>query len=169
MNQLGDEFNGGSVHSYGVEVGTTGELAAGPVRFPLGLGYTFQRSVFQEAFSSANPQWGDVEPGDELPYLPAHQVHVSAGVRARSWELAAAGRYSSSMRDVAGQGAADDIERTESTVVIDLVARYRAARYGELYVTVDNALDEAHITSRRPFGARPGVPRLVVLGYKNQF
>jgi Fe(3+) dicitrate transport protein len=164
----GQTFAGGKVHSYGLELLATAELAAGfGLRAPLRLGYTFQRSIFRQSFTSDNPQWGDIEQGDELPYLPAHQLHAQAAVGGVHWEVALAGRYTSAMRDTAGQGEAPAAEWTDAAWVLDAAARVRWPRWGELYVTVDNVLDEAHITSRRPFAARPGVPRLVLVGYKN--
>jgi len=53
--------------------------------------------------------------------------------------------------------------------VLDLAANYQLSGWGKAYITVDNALDQAFIVARRPFGARPGVPRLIVLGYKGLF
>lgn len=163
------EFNGGSVHSYGAEVLGTAELRAGDLRIPVRVGYTFQRSRFQSDFSSSNPQWGEVSKGDLLPYLPAHQLNVQAGVRGGRWELAFSGRYSSAMRDTAGPADAMPSELTDSALVLSAAADYAIPTWGKLYVTVENVLDEVHISSRRPFGARPGVPRLIVVGYKNSF
>jgi Fe(3+) dicitrate transport protein len=166
MSQVDDEFNGGKVHSYGAEVSAAQELAIAGVRLPLALGYTWQRSVFQQSFASSNPLWGRVAAGDDMPYLPNHQLYAAASASAGPWELAAAGRYTSSMRDVAGTDQQAEDTMTDSALVLDLAAHYRTRRWGELYLTVDNVLDEVHISSRRPFGARPGVPRLIVLGYK---
>ena len=45
----------------------------------------------------------------------------------------------------------------------------RFGRLGNVYLTVDNILDQAHVVSRRPYGVRPGKPRLAILGYKYQF
>lgn len=168
MDLLGQAFNGGSVRSYGVEGLASAELSAGGLAFPLRLGYTLQRSIFQEDFASTNPLWGDVSDGDSLPYLPTHQLHTRAAVAGTRWEVATSLRYASSMRDVAGQGDMDPSEVTDSAFVVNLAARVRVGRWGEVYATVDNILDEVHVTSRRPFGARPGVPRLIVVGYKNR-
>lgn len=168
--QVGDEFNGGSVHVFGLEAlaGWQPELMHG-LRAPLSATYTYNHSRFQESFSSDNPQWGDVTKGDELPYLPAHQLSVRAGVAGPRWELSAALRYVSAMRDVAGQGAIAEVERVAGHTVIDMAAHYEFGRFGKLYLTVDNILDQAHMVSLRPVGARPGKPRLLILGYKNHF
>jgi Fe(3+) dicitrate transport protein len=175
-DQIGTEFNGGAVHVYGVEAQATAEVALPRrLRMPLKASYTLNRSRFQSDLMSTNPQWGEVLAGDELPYMPVHQLSVHAGVggagaaAGSSWEVAVAGRYSSAMRDTAGQGLAAPGERTDATVVLDVAANYDLGGWGKAYVTVDNVLDEAHIVSRRPYGARPGKPRLVTVGYKNRF
>jgi len=167
--QVDTEFNGGSVHSYGAEAMATAELRTGQLRFPVRVSYTFQRSVFQSPFTSSNPQWGDVMQGDRLPYLPSHQLNVQTGVRHDRWQLALSGRYNSAMRDVAGQGQAADHELTDAAFIMSAAAHYNVPRWGKLYLTVENVLNESFITSRRPFGARPGAPRLIVVGYKNSF
>ena len=104
-----------------------------------------------------------------MAYLPPHQLSLQAGIGGDSWELGAAGTYTAAMRDVAGQGEVDPYERTDSSMVIDLAAHYQLGPWGKLYGTVNNILNQAHIVSRRPYGARPGVPRLFIVGYKNEF
>jgi Fe(3+) dicitrate transport protein len=169
-DQLGDEFNGGAVHAYGVEsLISAAPAITGDLRLPLRLGYTFQRSTFQTTFESDNPQWGEVSEGDEIPYLPEHQLQAQAGVAGAAWEVTLSGRYVSAMRDQAGQ-AFDSKPSvwTDAATVFDASASYAVPRWGKLYLTVNNLLDEAHITSYRPYGARPGVPRQIILGYKTQ-
>jgi Fe(3+) dicitrate transport protein len=161
------EFNGGRVHVWGAEVTLGGELALGRFTLPALLTYTLTRSSFQSGFASSNPQWGTVEPGDELPYLPVHQLALVAGLRGAGWEAAVTGRYTGAMRDVAGQGDVPDGERTSASTVVDVALNYQIAGWGKAYLTIDNLFDQAAIVSRRPYGARPGVPRLVIAGYKH--
>ena len=88
---------------------------------------------------------------------------------AKRFEVAVSGRFTSAMRDVAGNGDMAADERTEPAIVLDVAANYRVRDWGKVYVTAGNLLNRAHVTSRRPFGVRPGAPRLVVLGYKGSF
>ncbi len=90
------------------------------------------------------------------------------GVAGNAWDLNLSGRYVSAMLDRAGNGDLNDSERTESAIVLDVAASYELARWGKLYLTINNLLDEVHITARRPYGARPGVPRQIVVGYKGR-
>ncbi|HTE51173.1 MAG TPA: TonB-dependent receptor [Kofleriaceae bacterium] len=164
------EFDGGRVHVYGLEAAARAEPGlGGRVWFPLSAAYTLTRSGFRESFSSGNPEWGDVEAGFELPYLPRHQLAVSAAARTRTLELAVSARHVGAMRDVAGDGPLDGATATEPATVFDLAAHVLTGSWGETYLTVQNLTDEAHVAARRPFGARPGIPRLIVIGYKNRF
>ncbi len=167
--QLDREFNGGAVWIYGLEASVAARPRAGKLTFPVAATYTLTRSEFRTAFRSGNPEWGDVVIGDELPYLPVHQLTLTAGVRHERFELSASTRHTSAMRDVAGQGPLAEADQTDAQHILDLAGSVDFARWGKLYATVDNVLDSSAIVSRRPFGARPGVPRLFVAGYKQTF
>lgn len=168
--QIGDEFNGGEVHVLGLELLAGAEIPAfRALRLPVQASYTFTRSRFQSGFTSDNPIWGDVEVDDELPYVPPHQIAVQAGAAGKAWDSALSVRYVSAMRDRAGQGDAAPDETSDAAWTVDLAASYAFGPWGTAYVTVDNLLDQAHVVSRRPYGARPGKPRIVILGYKNRF
>jgi Fe(3+) dicitrate transport protein len=170
--QDGEEFNGGEVRVWGAEAQLGGELALhrpSKLTLPLAVAYTFTRSAFQSSFDSDFAGWGDVEEGDELPYLPAHLVSVSTALKTPRWELGATARYRGESRDVAGHGAIADREGAASLLTIDLAAHARLHAYAELYATCSNLLDEQVVISRRPYGARPNPPRMFALGYKARF
>ena len=168
-NQIGNEFNGGRVHVVGTEVAGSAQWKFGPIRLPFKLSYTFNHARFQTNFTSNNPQWGDVESGDEPPYMPVHQLSTHIGIGGELWELTASATYTGSMRDIAGQGTTNAQQRTDASTVVNLAGTYRVDKWGAVYATLNNAFDQANIVSRRPYGARPGVPRMLVLGYKNTF
>lgn len=168
--QDGQEFNGGAVHVYGVEAQVGGELPLrGTWSLPLDAAYTLTRSSFQSSFSSELAGWGDVVRGDELPYLPRHQLAVSAALKAPRWETGATVHWRAASRDVAGQGAIPDAVRADALFTVDLSGHLRLHDYAELYATCSNLLDEQVIVSRRPYGARPNPPRMIALGYKARF
>lgn len=169
-DQLGQEFNGGAVHTLGVESMIQASPAIAPELHLLMRGsYTFTRSTFQSDFESDNPQWGSVEAGDYLPYLPQHQLSGTMGLQSASWELSAALRFQGAMRNHAGQGTIPDGERIPAYAVADLAGSYDFGRWGRAYLTIDNVFDQPYLVSYRPYGARPGKPRIAILGYKNRF
>jgi len=157
---------------WGAEVQAGGEIPLtrrGALTLPLTLAYTLTNAAFQSSFASEFAGWGAVAKGDELPYLPRHQISLSAAVKQRRWELGATTRWRSESRDVAGSGPIPTSERAEALLTIDLTAHARLHAYAELYASCSNLLDEQVIISRRPYGARPNAPRLVSLGYKARF
>ncbi|MBA3393114.1 MAG: TonB-dependent receptor [Deltaproteobacteria bacterium] len=170
--QEGEEYNGGQVRVWGVEAQVGGEITLDRRRelaLPVAAAYTLTRSSFQHAFASEFGGWGMVEQGDELPYLPRHQLSLSSAVKTPRYELGAAARYQSEGRDVAGQGAIAPAERMAAIFTIDLSAHARLHALAELYATCSNLLDEQVIISRRPYGARPNPPRMFAVGYKARF
>jgi Fe(3+) dicitrate transport protein len=72
------------------------------------------------------------------------------------------------MRDVAGQGSIPANEKIDDFVYADLAVYWDFSDQGRLYLGIDNFTDEAYIVSRRPFGARPGMPFQVMGGIKYQ-
>ena len=164
----GEEYNGGQVRVWGAEAQIGGEWPlATKLSLPFGVAYTLTQSAFQHSFSSTF--WGDVSEGDELPYLPEHQLAVSAGIKHARVEGDATVRYRGESRDVAGQGPIDESVLAEALLTIDLAAHVHIAPWAELYATCSNLLDEQVIISRRPYGARPNPPRMIAVGYKARF
>jgi Fe(3+) dicitrate transport protein len=107
--------------------------------------------------------------GDDLPYLPRHQLSATTGIKTPRYELSATTRYQSESRDVAGQGMIDPRERLAPLLTFDVAAHARLKEWAELYVTCSNVVDEQVIVSRRPYGARPNPPRMFAFGYKARF
>jgi Fe(3+) dicitrate transport protein len=172
--QEGQEFNGGAVNVFGLEVQVGGELPLPKVgtqklSMPIAAAYTLTKSSFQSAFSSEFAGWGDVMKGDELPYLPQHQISLSAAVKSPRYDFGATARYRGEARDVAGTGPIVEAERTAALFTIDLTGHAKLHNYAELYTTCTNLLDEQVIIARRPYGARPNAPRMFTLGYKARF
>jgi Fe(3+) dicitrate transport protein len=170
--QDGEEYDGGRVHVWGLEAQVGGELPLAKKRrltLPVSAAYTLTRSSFEHAFTSEFAGWGTVKEGDELPYLPRHQLGISAALKLPRYELGATTRYQSAARDSAGQGAMAEGEGTAALFTIDLSAHARLHDYAELYATCSNLLDEQVIVARRPYGARPNPPRMVTVGYKARF
>jgi Fe(3+) dicitrate transport protein len=132
---------------------------------PLGLQYTWtNKAEFQSAFESDFDPWGDVESGDELPYIPEHQLRASGGLLARQWRFNIGASYIGDLRTKAGQGAFVDTESIDARVVWDAVAAWNFTPKLSTYLKVDNLFDETYIAARRPAGVRPGLPRTAYLG-----
>ena len=162
-----EQFNAGSVLVWGLE-----SLARYRYYFDSGLflearaDYTYTGSRFSTTFSSPFPQWGDVEEGFELPYVPNHQIVGMLAAGGRIWGVHAGPGYAGAMRDVAGQGDIPDSERIDGFFLLDVGADVRVLERFKIYTQVNNVTNNAYIASYRPFGIRPGAPLTFMLGIK---
>ncbi len=174
----GEEFNGGDVEVAGWEVTTSYTYDLGNGLFmPLSAVYTYTETAFQSTFYSSFSQWNPgffdgialpVRQGDELPYTPDHQARFQAGLEGMKWSANLALRYMSEMREVPGSGSYEDGESTEAYSIIDLSASYDMTDKLSFKFIAENLADEEVIVSRRPFGARPNLPRQFKLGVSYQ-
>ena len=164
----GDAFNGGAVEVVGVEAAV--DYDAGAARgwrwsVPLGLVYTYTNSQFLTTFKTSFPDWAPaVTAGDELPYLPEHQLGARAGVSSLRWDAFLSLAYVDAMRSSPGQGPIPEGEGTDKNFVADLSLGYRLRSNLTIRLQVRNLLDEVYIVARRPAGARPGRPRALLVG-----
>jgi len=165
----GEEFDGGAARIYGAEASAVLEPRLGARRFPMALAYTFTRTELLTTFTSDNDFFGDVQAGDEMPYVPRHQLTGRAGVRGTRYEATVAARWIGRMRNDVGQGAPAPDQRLDASLVVDLAGSYDFGSAGAVYGTVSNLFDEAALVARQPIGVRTGVPRLFVLGYKYRY
>ena len=168
--QAGEEFNGGRVEIAGAElVGRAGWPLGPAASLELDFTYTYTESAFQTAFLSQFSQWGLVQRGDELPYLPQHIGRASAKLTRGPWEVSAAVRGQTQMREEPGVDAVDEGLHTDGFLVLDLALSRRFGDAMLVQFLIGNATDEAAIVSHRPFGARPNRPRSTVARLKYSF
>lgn len=169
-DQLGRQFDGGSVGVWGLEVAGAGRHPLpGGLQLTGSLAYTLTRARFDEAFDSAFGQWGRVRAGDDLPYVPRHLASASVGLGTLGWSLDAAATYTGEMRDEAGAGPIEPHLRIAPHTVLDVALAVFIGDSTVAYAKLDNALGADYVASRRPFGARPGKPISATLGLKRSF
>lgn len=177
--KIDQEFNGGEVDVFGLETQFSQRYPLNlQIDIPYGFVYTYTKGEFKTDFTSDFDQWGRVTSGDNLPYVPEHQFAFNIGLEASEWYTNLSIKNVSSMQERAGELVDDNGEvivdglngaETDRAITVDISAGYDFDNYGRVYLKVDNLLDEDKIVSRRPYGARPGKPRQVVIGYKYQF
>lgn len=168
--ELDQEFNGGEVDVYGIEASTSisWQLTSN-LTMPIKVAYTYSQSEFQNSFDSTFSQWGSVEVGDELPYLPEQQLSIETGLQAEQWQASLLIKYLSEMSEAAGSNTELEGLVTDELLQVDFSAWYQVYDQLKLYGKIDNITDEEVIVSRRPFGARPGKPRQAIIGVKYSF
>ncbi len=169
-NNIDQEFNGGEVHVYGLEANVSTEFSlSSELNLPVKVAYTHTQSEFQTDFTSDFSQWGTVSEGDELPYLPEHQLSVTLTLESQLWQVGLMTKFASAMLEAAGENTELEGYETDEIMQLDLSASYWVNNQTKAYFKIDNVTDEQDIVSRRPFGARPGKPRQVTVGFKYQF
>ena len=169
-DQLDDQFNAGAVNVYGVEVAAaqTVDLTRS-MSLDINAAYTLTRSRFESDFVSGNPAFGEVETGDELPYVPTHQGSLQLGLLANVWGVNLRASYVGEMREQSGGGGPLEGEMTDPIVMLDALAFYEIFRDAEVYVKGENLTNAQPIASRRPYGARPARPLMAHVGFRWSF
>jgi Fe(3+) dicitrate transport protein len=169
VEYLDEQFDAGKARIYGLEAYLGHELRAGALQFPFFAAYTYTQAEFARTFDSEDPIFGDVEAGDEIPYVPEHQLALSAGVDSSIAGGAVAVNYVSAMREVPGSGPVSSALATDEQLWVDLEAHVRPLDFLTIYAQLRNVFDSHDIVSHRPYGARPNAPRWLQVGGKVAF
>lgn len=170
LDSIGAQVNAGEVEVYGAELLGQYSFELSPsLQLMLDGAYTYTQAEFQNSFNSNIGIWGNVTAGDSVPYQPDHQLRLGASLTANAWQAGLNARYMSEMRTVAGTGSIDRDERIDSRVVLDASARYHFDDRQQVYISIDNLLDETYITTRMHGGIMVGKPRTAHIGYRYRF
>ena len=169
-NDIDTVFNAGNVDIYGIEASLNHTIAlTDNIDMPLGAVYTYSRSEFKEDFESSFPLWGSITAGDEVPYLPKHQLTLTMELVSNGWQAALLAKYIGEMKETSGTGVNYEGVSTNSLTVLDFSSSYDIGDESSIYFKIDNIFEAVESVSRRPFGARPSKPRQATLGYKLSF
>jgi Fe(3+) dicitrate transport protein len=167
---LDRQFDAGAAQIYGLEALVSEALRLPlSLRLPMSASYTLTRGEFGNDFESQDPIYGIVRRGDELPYIPLHQLNATVAVEHRTAGVSGAFNYVSPMREQAGQAPIEQSVATDEQLWIDLGAYVSPLRWLRVYANLRNALGAENIVGRRPYGARPNAPRWFQIGAKVQF
>ncbi|MBX3182968.1 MAG: TonB-dependent receptor [Polyangiaceae bacterium] len=167
---LDRQFDAGKARIYGLEVyGEHALRVAEEISLPLSVSYTYSKSEFLTDFESEDPIFGVVEAGDELPYIPAHQLQLRAGVEGGRFGVYGAFMYVASTREQAGSEPLDEVLSTDSQASVDVGGRFDVTSNLQVYTQVRNVTDARYIIGHRPYGARPNAPRWIQVGLKAGF
>jgi Fe(3+) dicitrate transport protein len=169
---IGDQFDGGRARAPGLELVASHDLgkALGTrLAIPLSVVYTWTEAEFRNSFNSSFSEWGNVVAGDELPYVPSHQLTLNAGLEGRAWRVFLTVNYVDQARASAGSGAIPPSGRIDSRTLVELSGEYDLNDRLRLFASAENLGDETYNVAMRPAGARPGAPRTVLAGFRLKF
>ncbi len=164
--QIDDQYSAGSVDVHGTEsLLSRAWPLPGRVVLETAATHTWTNSFFRSEFSSDFAQFGDVEIGDWLPYVPVHQgaLQVAAVHEKGGAALAAHGR--TGLRDEASQARIGRMD-VPGLVLVDASAHLSVGGGFRLYSTATNLLGRRSPVTWRPAGVRPTAPTRVMLGLK---
>ena len=166
-----DQFNAGEVAVTGLELLFNYDLLPITSKFklPITFGYTFTNTEFLNSFGSDTGIWGDVNRGDELPYIPRHQFNTMISLEHEKYEINISGRFNGEFRTLAGTGPIPKNELVASNFIIDFSAKYHFNKNLSLTGNIINMLNETYAVSRVPAGLRPGHPFGANLGLEYRF
>ena len=164
--QIDQQYNGGEALIYGAEAAAGHVfLLPGELSLPLDLTYAWTRSRFQTGFSSGFPQFGTVEVGDSLPYVPEHQGSARLTLKHPRFSAMVATTARSGMLDEAGTFPVSDTD-VPAQLLLDAALSANLTERVQLYATGNNLTNSAALASWRPFGARPIAPLQIMGGIK---
>lgn len=168
---LDRQFDAGRARIYGLESSIQHEqrLPYG-LKAPVTAAYTLTYGEFLNDFTSQDPIYGVVRRGDEIPYIPLHQLNVTAAVEHRRFGVNGAVTYVARMREQAGTGDIDRAElKTDEQLWLDVGAYANVLRWLRIYGNLRNVFGVENIIGHRPYGARPNAPRWLQVGVKLTF
>ena len=174
MDQLDKQLDAGRAHIYGVEVLAEHAFPVRKVAFPLSVAYTYTRAEYLNEVPASQSAVGPIRRGDDMQYVPRHQVRAQAGVEHARFGAFMGLTYVSKMLEEPGdlslQGSnvppSEKRLTTDDQLIFDVTGNVRVWGPISLYANVQNLFNEQYIVARRPFGARPNAPRWAHVGIK---
>ena len=136
---------------------------------PVSISYTYTDARFKTSFESGYDLWGSVTAGDELPYIPRHQMTVNAGVELKGARLNTTLNWVNKARATAGSGPIPVANRIDDRVLVDLSMEVDLIRSISLFGNIQNLFDVPYNVAFSPAGARPGAPLLALGGFRARF
>ncbi len=166
-----DQFNAGEVSVKGLELLLNYDLMEKNSNFsmPFTFGYTLTDATFQNNFGSDEDLWGEVESGDELPYIAKHQFNTSISLEHNKFELHLNGRQNGAFRTSAGTETINTDNGITSNFIVDFSGKYHIKNNLSITGMVINVFDNTYAVSKIPAGFRPGHPFGIYTGIEFQF
>lgn len=130
---------------------------------PLGLNYSYTQAEFGE--SRCSSYFGCYIDGNQLPWVPENQLSANIGLVIGDFTLGLTGLYQSEL----GQLMTVDILPIDSQFKLDLAAQYEFNQKHQVYVRVENLLDEELVARHNMFGYTAQSDLTTYLGYQGRF
>jgi Fe(3+) dicitrate transport protein len=168
-----DLFNLGSAQVVGIESHVVYDPLAQQnlnLSLPITLSYTYTNAIFTSDFNNNGyGDWGVVQNGDQVPYIAPHQLSLNTSLEYKNWAIHLSSRFMDAMRTESGSGELVPELSTDSYFILDANVNYALNKHVSCFGGVNNFTNQSYIVARRPYGVRPGMPRMVQIGIKATF
>lgn len=156
-----DPFNAGKALVNGFEVLLNTSISK---YIPISFSYTLTDAKFLTSFGSTQDIWGEVNNGDQIPYIPKHQFSSSLSYRISKLDINLNASYNGKFSTLA-----NGTEEISSYLILDLSMKYRIKKDIFLKSKILNLLDKKYAVSKAPAGLRPGHPFGIYTGIEYKF
>ena len=156
-----DPFNAGKALVNGFEVLLNTSISK---YIPISFSYTLTDAKFLTSFGSTQDIWGEVNNGDQIPYIPKHQFSSSLSYRISKVDINLNASYNGKFSTLA-----NGTEEISSYLILDLSMKYRIKKDIFLKSKILNLLEKKYAVSKAPAGLRPGHPFGIYTGIEYKF
>ena len=156
-----DPFNAGKALVNGFEVLLNTSISK---YIPISFSYTLTDAKFLTSFGSTQDIWGEVNNGDQIPYIPKHQFSSSLSYRISKLDINLNASYNGKFSTLA-----NGTEEISSYLILDLSMKYRIKKDIFLKSKILNLSDKKYAVSKAPAGLRPGHPFGIYTGIEYKF
>ena len=156
-----DPFNAGKALVNGFEVLLNISISK---YVPISFSYTLTDAKFLSSFGSTQDIWGEVNNGDQIPYIPKHQFSSSLSYRISKLDINLNASYNGKFSTLA-----NGTEEISSYLILDLSMKYRIKKDIFLKSKILNLSDKKYAVSKAPAGLRPGHPFGIYTGIEYKF
>lgn len=167
-----EQFNAGQAIVKGIELLVNYDVlnaSTSNLKLPITLSYTLTDAKFQTDFASTVGIYGEVEDGDQIPYIAKNQFNLTAALENSDFNVSLSGRYTDAFRTEAGTGTIPQEFEVESHFIVDLSAKYFYSPRITVFTNINNLFDSTYNVARLPAGVRPGAPFMINAGIGYSF
>ncbi|MFC1518233.1 TonB-dependent receptor [Pseudomonadota bacterium] len=157
-----DNFNDTSVN--GIDLSVDYTVGFDSFSIPLSAQYQYSQAEFGD--SGFNDLIGLYVKGEQLPWVPEQQLALNAGLIMGQFSVIAQALYQSEMGYAT---AINGGEQIDTQWKLDLAANYHISNVHEVYLRIENLLDEDLVSQQSNLGITSQGEMLSYLGYQARF
>ncbi|MDP2560028.1 TonB-dependent receptor domain-containing protein [Psychrobium sp. 1_MG-2023] len=135
---------------------------------PLTAVYTYRDHNYGDELDVTNIEHVAL-PGDELAYIPQHQLYLELGAKFNRWDLMLKATHRSEQRLEPGLTSLTNVNKIDAVTLVDLTANVAFDRQQKVFLTVNNLTDQEYVESAYHAGRLMGRGSSILLGYRYTF